>query len=128
MELRASQYVELSDGGIRAAVALDFQYPAMKKARIGLVVADGSSGHWAQALSVFHDDGLDEQPTGGLGFYLSDSVGLADLPTRFCRPSASWRGLKLCSLCNLELISGARRIFDRSPLLARVEPGSAPGM
>jgi hypothetical protein len=62
----------------------------MTKARVSLLVADDFSGsHWIQRSDIFHDDALDQQPTGQVGLYFSDFVGLAGLPTTFRRPSIS---------------------------------------
>jgi hypothetical protein len=89
MEQVARQYVESSGGKTRAVVMLDIQRPEMKKAWVGLLVADGSPSSWAQPYALFHDDDLGQQPTGSLILYLSDLVGLAGVPATFCRPTTA---------------------------------------
>lgn len=86
MERKARQYINCSDGKIRAALILDLQYPHMKKAWVSLLVA-GSPSDWVQHSELYHDDDLVQQPVGQVDLYLSDLVSLAGVPTAFCRPS-----------------------------------------
>jgi hypothetical protein len=60
----------------------------MTKGRVSLLVADHvSGGHWIQRSEIFHDDSLHQQPTGQVGLYFSDLLGLGGVPTIFRRPS-----------------------------------------
>lgn len=89
MEEKARQYIELSDGNIRAVLILDLQYKGTKKAWVSLLVAaENSSSRWVQHSQLFHDDHLDQQPDGQVDLYLSDFLGPAGLPAAICRPSA----------------------------------------
>jgi hypothetical protein len=85
VESKARQYIDSSDGKIRAVLLLNFQYPGMKKAWVSLLVADG----WIQRHEVYHDDNLDAQPVGRVGLYLSDFIDAAGLPPAYCRPTAA---------------------------------------
>jgi hypothetical protein len=89
VEEKARQYIELSDGKIRAVIILDLQYKGMKQAWVSLLVADDSSARWVQHSQLFHDDNLDQQPDGHIGLYISDFLGSAGLPVVFCRPSTA---------------------------------------
>ena len=93
MEKKAHQYIDSSDGQIRAVLILDLQYPGMKKAWVSLLAADD----WIQRHEVYHDDNLDQQPVGQVDLYLSDFIGFASLPPAYCRPSTA------------ELAAGIRR-------------------
>ncbi|GAB1319537.1 hypothetical protein MFIFM68171_09747 [Madurella fahalii] len=85
----ARQYINSSDGKIRAVLILDLQYPSMQKASVSLLAADDSSSHWIQHHELYHDDHLDQQPAEQVDLYLSDFVGLAGLPETYCRPSTA---------------------------------------
>jgi hypothetical protein len=81
-------------------VILDLQYETMTKARVSVLVGDHSAGaHWTQRSEIFHDDALNlnQQPTGQVGLYFSDILGLGGLPTDFRRPSIAElsRGIKM---------------------------------
>jgi hypothetical protein len=82
---------------IRAVLIIDVQYPGMKKAWVGLLVADDSSNYWTPYHKLYHNDNRDQQPAGQLELYLSDFTGLARPPLAYCRPSAA------------ELAAGIRR-------------------
>ncbi len=88
MEEKAREYIELSDGKIRAVLVVDLQYEGMTKAWISLLAADDSSSRWVEHSQLFHDDMLDQQPDGQVDLYLSDFLGSAGLAAAFCRPSA----------------------------------------
>ncbi|KAK4151054.1 hypothetical protein C8A00DRAFT_45679 [Chaetomidium leptoderma] len=83
----AHQYLDSSDGQIRAVLILHLQYPSMKKAWVSLLAADGSSRDQDLHFGLYHDDDLDQQPVGQVELYLSDFLGLAVLPAYLCRPS-----------------------------------------
>ncbi|KAK3307709.1 uncharacterized protein B0T15DRAFT_502176 [Chaetomium strumarium] len=85
-ERKARQYIDSSDGKIRAVLILDLHYPDMKKAWVSLLTADDSASHWILYHELYHDDDLDQQPMGQVDLYLSDFVGLAGLPAAYCRP------------------------------------------
>jgi hypothetical protein len=69
-------------------VILDLQYETMTKARVSVLVGDHSAGaHWTQRFEIFHDDALNQQPTGQVGLYFSDLLGLGGLPRDFRRPT-----------------------------------------
>lgn len=85
METKARQYIDLSDGKIRAVLICDLQYPGLKKAWASLLVADG----WIQHHEIYHDDNLNAQPAGQVDLYLSDFVGPTSLPLAYCRPSVA---------------------------------------
>ncbi|KAK4098442.1 hypothetical protein N658DRAFT_518049 [Parathielavia hyrcaniae] len=88
-ERKARQYIDSSDGNIRAVLILDLQYPGMKKAWVSLLAADDSPSHWILHHELYHDDDLDQQPVGQVDLYLSDFVGLAGLSVDYCRPSTA---------------------------------------
>lgn len=93
VERKARQYIDTSDGMIRAVFIIDLGYPDPKKAWVSLLVADDSpdhsSGRWVQHSELFFDEDIDQQPVGQIDFYLSDFLGLkaASLPAALCRPS-----------------------------------------
>ncbi|KAK4106671.1 hypothetical protein N658DRAFT_563444 [Parathielavia hyrcaniae] len=85
VERKARQYIDSSDGKIRAVLILDLQYPGMKKAWVSLLAAEG----WLPHHELYYDDNLDQQPVGQIDLYLSDFVGSARLPPAYCRPSTA---------------------------------------
>lgn len=91
MERKAYQYIDSSDGKIRAALIIDLKYPSMTEGRVSLLAADDSSSTWVHHSDLFYDDDLgDQQPTGQVALYLSDFLGLTpDVPAAFCRPSST---------------------------------------
>jgi len=90
VERKVVQYVECAEGEIQAAIVLDAQYPKANKAKVALLVADGTTaGTWVRYFETIYDDNLVEQPEGDVGLYISDFLGPAGLPTAFCRPSAA---------------------------------------
>ncbi|KAH6635636.1 hypothetical protein B0J18DRAFT_407134 [Chaetomium sp. MPI-SDFR-AT-0129] len=84
-------YIDSSDGKIRAALIIDLQYPGMNEGRVSLLTAGDPSSTWVHHSDLFFDDNLgDQQPAGQVALYLSDFVGLApDVPPAFCRPSSA---------------------------------------
>ncbi|KAK3293638.1 uncharacterized protein B0H64DRAFT_434780 [Chaetomium fimeti] len=89
IERKAHQYIEMSDGQIRAVLILDLQYPDAAEGCVGLLVADDSgSSDWIQRSQVFYDETFTEQPNGRVDLYISDFRGCAGLPAALCRPSA----------------------------------------
>jgi len=90
VERKIIQYIDATEGEIRAAAVLKIQYPGAKWVAVGLRVADGSStGAWIQHFDAMYDEKLPQQPDGQLAFYISDFIGATRLPTNFCRPSAT---------------------------------------
>ena len=93
MEQKACKYLSSTGGKTQVALIIDLQYPSTKKAWVGLRAADGPSrpSSWAQPTELFFDDELvvGQQPVGQINLYLSDFVGLAGVPTGFCRPSTA---------------------------------------
>ncbi|KAK4033874.1 hypothetical protein C8A01DRAFT_49609 [Parachaetomium inaequale] len=108
VEEKARQYIELSDGKIRAVLILDLQYKGMKKAWVSLLTADKSSSRWVQHSQLFHDDNLNQQPDGQVDLYLSDFFGSAGLPAAFCRPSA----VELATGVPRSIVRRARHMHD----------------
>ncbi|KAK0624207.1 hypothetical protein B0T14DRAFT_454409 [Immersiella caudata] len=70
------QYIKSSDGKIKAAIILDIKYP---------------EANLLQLAETLYDHNADEQPAGHISLYVSDVIGLADLPLSYCRPSTAER-------------------------------------
>lgn len=111
---KAEEYIQGSDGGIRAVLVVDIDYPTADKATVGLCVADTSSSDeandkdddsdnassrpvWVQQASVFYrssgyseEEQPMEQPIGQVSLYLSDFLGSGNnLSAAFCRPTTA---------------------------------------
>lgn len=90
MEDKATRYIAGTQGRIGAVLILDLGYPDAKRAKVSLLVADGSLSRWVQRDESFYDEDLDDQPVGQVGLYVSDFLRGDDaLPAALCRPSGA---------------------------------------